>query len=142
MNKENIKNLSKPYLIAWSTWRIRAATSPPPFLFFKEKIGLAFCARKGDMTPPKQNLVSSHEAINPVISKSIHQAESILSTSAVVSQSECVHATLLPTIKETKVPNTRHTKHHYTVKRETGNFKYSDKNRTKNSSTWTAKSYE
>jgi len=69
---------------------------------------------KRDVTPPEQNI----EAINSVINKSIHQAEILLSTSAVDSQSVCVHATLVPKITETKEPNTRHTKHRYTAKTE------------------------
>lgn len=114
-------------MIAWSPWRITVATSASAFPSPRGKIGLVNCARNGDITPSKQNFVSSHEKIELVINKSIHQAEMLLSTSAVVSQSVHVHAILFPTIKETKEPNTRNTNHHCTVKRgEESKFKYSE----------------
>lgn len=94
-------------MIAWSPWSITVATSASAFPSLRGKMGLVICARNMDITPPKQNFVSSHETINLVINKSIHQAEMLLmllSTSAVVSQSVCVHAIIFPTIKETKVP--------------------------------------
>lgn len=83
-----------------------------PFLQREVRIG----------SSPKQKIVSSHETINPAIKKPINPVEILLSTSGVVPQSAC--APLLPTIKENKGPSTGHTKHHYTLKRWTGNFKY------------------
>lgn len=85
-----------------------------PFLQREVRIG----------SPPKQNTVSSHETINPTIKKPIHLVEILLSTSALVPQSVCVHALLLPTIKENKEPSTRHTENHYTLKGWTGHFRY------------------
>lgn len=114
-------------MIAWSPWSITVPINASAFPSLRGKMGLVICARNRDITPPKQNFVSSHETINLVINKSIHQAEMLLSTSAVVSQSVCVHAIVFPTIKETKVPNTRNTNRHYTVKRgEESKFKYSE----------------
>lgn len=53
MNEENVKNLPKPYLIARSPWRIRAATSTAAFLPEKWEDSICNLCQEGGYKSPK-----------------------------------------------------------------------------------------
>lgn len=53
MNEENAKNFPKPYLIARSPWRIRAATSTAAFLPEKWEDSICNLCQEGGYKSPK-----------------------------------------------------------------------------------------